>query len=89
LSIKKLDRKISVAYSQVMGSLISKYDDDDLVTVAEAARCVGVAPKTMSRYRLDGRVPYTRYSSRKYLYKIGDLKKFRDEHYHEASDYEL
>lgn len=60
---------------------IEKYKDDDLITLREAAAILGISESTFQRYREEGKIPYFRYSRRKFLYKFGDIIEFRNKSY--------
>jgi excisionase family DNA binding protein len=59
----------------------SKYEDDDILTLNEAADYLGISPRTVSRYRQEGRLPYLQYSPRKIMFIVTDLKNFQDSVY--------
>jgi predicted site-specific integrase-resolvase len=65
-----------------------KYKEDELVTLREAAKLLGVSVSTIKRYRNNGQFPYYVYSKRKLLYQVSDLKEFRDKSLTPACDYE-
>jgi len=60
---------------------------DDLLSVAEAARMMGVSERTLARYRLEGRLPYVRYSLTKVLYRRSDIALFIASSYREGDDF--
>lgn len=60
---------------------MSKYRDDELVTLREAAAILNVSGSTVVRYREDGKIPYFKYSRRKVLYRVRDLREFKDKSY--------
>jgi excisionase family DNA binding protein len=59
----------------------------ELITVNEAARILNVAPRTVARYREEGRLPYIRYSPRKILFRKSDIIQFIEESYRPKCDY--
>lgn len=59
----------------------------DLITATEAARILNVAPRTVARYREEGRLPYVRYSPRKILFRKNDIESFITRSYVQESDY--
>ena len=60
----------------------------DLMGAAEAARALNIATRTLARYRIAGRIPYVRYSARKYVYRRADVEQFAVERYRDACPYE-
>ena len=64
-------------------------NDDDLLTVAEAAELLRVRPRTVTRYRQQGKLPYHRYSVKKVLYRRSDLIRFLDNSYNPPSFFDL
>lgn len=65
----------------------STYRDDEMVTLREAAAILNVSGSTVARYRDDGKLPYFKYSQRKILYRVRDLREFVDKSYTPACDY--
>jgi excisionase family DNA binding protein len=65
---------------------MSRYTQE-LITATEAARMLNVAPRTVARYREEGRLPYVRYSPRKILFRKADIESFINESYREKCDY--
>ena len=65
----------------------SKYKDEELVTLREAAAILNVSISTVMRYRDDGKIPYYKYSKGKILYRVSDLRGFIKEAYTPASNY--
>ncbi len=65
----------------------TKYRDDELVTLREAAAILNVSDSTIVRYREDGKIPFFKYSRRKVLYRVKDLRDFRDKSYTPACNY--
>ena len=59
----------------------------DLITATEAARMLNVAPRTVARYREEGRLPYVRYSPRKILFRKTDINEFMKKSYHPECNY--
>jgi len=64
-----------------------KYTDDELVTLREAAAILRVSISTLARYRDEGRLPHFRYSQRKILYKVQDLREFIAKSYRASCSY--
>lgn len=56
----------------------------DLMTVREAARVMNIAPRTVSQYRMEGKLPFVQYSSRKYLYPRSGVESFIAKSSHDA-----
>jgi excisionase family DNA binding protein len=56
---------------------------DDLLTVKEAAREMNIAPRTVTQYRHDGKLPYVQYSSKKFLYPRTGITSFIKNSSHE------
>ncbi|OPZ36171.1 MAG: hypothetical protein BWY96_02409 [Spirochaetes bacterium ADurb.BinA120] len=48
---------------------------------------MGVSERTLARYRLEGRLPYVRYSLTKVLYRRSDIASFIASSYREGDDY--
>lgn len=65
----------------------STYKDAELVSLREAAAILGVSVATIARYRECGKFPFFRYSKRKILYRVGDLRSFKDDSYISARAY--
>ncbi len=65
----------------------SKYNDDELVTLREAAAILKVSESTVRRYRDDGKIPYFKYSTRKIQYLVKDLRDFISKSYITRCDY--
>ncbi|MBN2157907.1 MAG: helix-turn-helix domain-containing protein [Spirochaetes bacterium] len=61
--------------------------EEDLITVEEAARMLRISPRTVSRYRAEGRIPFIRFSPRKMLFRRNDILSFIRSSYREACDY--
>jgi excisionase family DNA binding protein len=59
----------------------TKYEDDDILSLNEAADYLGISARTVSRYRQEGRLPYLQYSPRKIMFIVSDLKTFQDSVY--------
>ncbi len=51
-------------------------ENEDLITALEASRILGVAPRTVSKYRQEGRIPFVRYSPKMYRYRRMDIVLF-------------
>ena len=47
----------------------------------EAARFLNVSERTLTRYRLEGKIKAIKYSSRKYVYRREDLEEFLESKY--------
>ena len=56
---------------------------EGLIGPREAAKLIGIAPRTVSKYRLEGKLPYVQYSSRKILYRKLDVIYFMETSYKE------
>jgi predicted site-specific integrase-resolvase len=56
---------------------------EELIGPREAARLIGIAPRTVSKYRIEGKLPYVQYSSRKVLYRRMDVICFIETSYKE------
>ncbi len=56
---------------------------DELIGPREAARLIGIAPRTVSKYRVEGKLPFIQYSSRKVLYRRNDIICFIETSYKE------
>ncbi|MCL2154060.1 MAG: helix-turn-helix domain-containing protein [Leptospirales bacterium] len=56
---------------------------EELISPREAAQLIGVATKTVSRYRREGRLPFVQYSARKVLYRKTDVICFIESSYKE------
>jgi len=65
----------------------SKYRDDDIVSLREAAAILGASESTVVRYRDEGKYGYIRYSKRNIKYRVGDLRAFRTQSYVRPVDY--
>ncbi len=57
---------------------ISKYRDEELVTLREAAAILKVSESTVARYRDEGKFPYYKYSKRNIKYCVRDLREFKE-----------
>ena len=68
-------------------NVIMSHYTHELITATEAARMLNVAPRTVARYREEGRLPYVRYSPRKILFLKSDINSFINESYREKCDY--
>ena len=79
---KVLDKFLCYVILVCMG-----YKDEELINLREAAAFLRVCPRTVARYRMDGLLPFFKYSSRKILFKVGDLKAFQERSYCDACDY--
>ena len=64
-----------------------KYKDDELVSLREAAAILRVSISTIARYTEDGKISHFRYSRRKILYRIQDLREFLDNSYRPRCEY--
>lgn len=67
--------------------VIMSHYTQELITATEAARILNVAPRTVARYREEGRLPYVRYSPRKILFRKTDIDSFINESYQPKCDY--
>ena len=61
----------------------------DLLSVMEVARIMNISPRTVTKYRQDGLLPYVRYSRKKVLYRRADINTFISSSYNNAHDYLL
>jgi excisionase family DNA binding protein len=61
--------------------------DDELITVEEAARMMRISPRTVSRYRSEGRLPFIQFSPRKMVFRRVDITAFINSSYREACDF--
>lgn len=68
-------------------NVIMSHYTQELITATEAARMLNVAPRTVARYREEGRLPYVRYSTRKILFRKTDIDNFINESYQPKCDY--
>lgn len=66
---------------------VSKYRDDDLVNLREAAAILNISVSTFRRYREEGKIPYLKYSRRKIQYIVGDLRAYKMKSYVPPCDY--
>lgn len=62
---------------------------EDILDPPEAARELKLSPRTLARYRKEGRIPYLEYSPRLIKYLKSDIEAFRQEVYKQTPAYEL
>lgn len=60
---------------------------EDLLTTEEAARLLRLSPRTLERYRSDGKIPYIKLSRREVRYHKYELEIFLLRRYIPQSDY--
>ncbi|HPA70786.1 MAG TPA: helix-turn-helix domain-containing protein [Spirochaetota bacterium] len=62
---------------------------DEILDPPEAARELKISPRTLARYRKEGRIPYLEYSPRLIKYVKSDIEAFRQKVYKQSPAYEL
>lgn len=60
---------------------------DEIISVREAARILGVCDRTIGRWREEGRIPYIKITDRTYKFKKQDILSYLNKNYHTAKDY--
>jgi DNA-binding transcriptional regulator YhcF (GntR family) len=84
-SLMKLVKSIP---SQILHSELTPISDkDELISVREAARLLGINVRTVGKYREAGLIAYIQYTDRKFMYRKADILSFQNRNFHEPKDY--
>jgi hypothetical protein len=74
--------------SQILHSELTPISDkDELISVREAARLLGINVRTVGKYREAGLIAFIRYTDRKFMYRKADILSFQNRNFHEPKDY--
>lgn len=83
-----LNKIIKSIPKQILYSELTPVSDkDELISVREAARLLGIHVRTVGMYRDRGLIACIKYTDRKYMYRKADILSFQNRNFHEPKDY--
>lgn len=60
---------------------------EEYLTINEAAKALHISTRTVLRYRLEGKLPYVKFSEKKFLFLKKDIESFIADAYEINTDY--